>query len=375
MAIRKLDELYTVDSKGKTRVWYVEIDGDKIRNVAGIYGGNLVESGWKLMKAKNVGKVNESTPEQQAEVEAAALYDKQLAQGGYHRDIANASISTYFEPMLAKTYADMVPIDYKQAVFSQPKLDGHRCIARADGLYTRQGKVYMSVPHISMALYDFFKANPDAVLDGELYNHDLKDDFNQLSSIVRKQKPDLADLEKSADVIQYHIYDIFIADMSFSNRFGALSRMFDANDFPDCLQLVDTTYVSDQEELDTLYATYLTNRYEGQMVRYNRAYENKRSKHLIKRKEFFDQEYRILDVVEGEGNWAGLAKSLTIELEDGTQASSGIRGNREFAAKLLVNKHLYVGTGYATVRFPNKTPDGKPRFPVAVDLHQGKRAD
>ena len=37
------------------------------------------------------------------------------------------------------------------------------------------------------------------------------------------------------------------------------------------------------------------------------AYENKRTKQLLKRKEFQDAEFKIVEIVEGIGNRAGMA--------------------------------------------------------------------
>lgn len=368
-----MPEIFKTDSKGKIRVWWCEVDGDQIRNVSGIYGGKLVESGWKKMKEKNVGRSNQTSVEEQAKLETQALYDKQLAQGGYKPTIEQADEKTYIEPMLAQKYAD-ITLDFNQAMFSQPKLDGHRCIATKDGLFTRKGKKYVSVPHIHLALFEVFQKNPALILDGELYNHDLHDDFNKISSLVRKTKPDVSDLEETEKLVQYHIYDIVDPQKKTIDRQQDLFDIFEEFKLEDSIVRVDTTYVSDQEELDNLYAKYISQGYEGQMVRYNTRYEMKRTGNLIKRKEFFDEEGLILDIIEGEGNWAGMAKSLLVQLKDGVIASSGIRGNQAFATELLVNKHLYLGNGSeATIRYPNKTPAGKPRFPVATAIYRGGR--
>ena len=73
--------------------------------------------------------------------------------------------------------------------YMQPKLDGVRCLFTAKGAFSRTGKQFMNVYHIEQQLKTFFAANPNAVLDGELYNHELKDDFEKIISLVRKTKP------------------------------------------------------------------------------------------------------------------------------------------------------------------------------------------
>ena len=71
----------------------------------------------------------------------------------------------------------------KWEAFIQPKLDGVRCLFTAKGAFSRTGKQFMNLWHIEVLLESFFAANPNAVLDGELYNHELKDDFEKIISL------------------------------------------------------------------------------------------------------------------------------------------------------------------------------------------------
>jgi ATP dependent DNA ligase domain. len=90
------------------------------------------------------------------------------------------------KPMLAYK-VDQKPIDWTTKVYLQPKLDGVRCIFTKDGAYSRAGNEFKNVAHIKYDLTDFFRKHPNAVLDGELYNHALKDNFEKIISLVRKQ--------------------------------------------------------------------------------------------------------------------------------------------------------------------------------------------
>ena len=115
--------------------------------------------------------------------------------------------------MLAQKYEDRKD-GLVYPLYSQPKLDGIRCIVSWDdnnGLVakTRNGKVIDAVPHILNSLELFFINDPDAVLDGELYNHDLKDNFNKITSLVRKQKP----VRSASDT-----------DASFTKKQGAFEK-------------------------------------------------------------------------------------------------------------------------------------------------------
>ena len=121
-----------------------------------------------------------------------------------------------------------------------------------------------------------------------------------------------------------------------------------------------------------MYGEYTQSGYEGQMVRQDTPYECKRSKNLLKRKEFITEEYTVVRVEEGQGNWSGYAKKFVLVLENGTQFSSGVRGSQ---AQL---KALWESTEkptWVTCRYFELSNDGIPRFPVVIDYGTGKRED
>jgi len=349
------DPIFKRDSTGKVRTWQYEVQGDRWRTIAGLLDGQKVVSGWTTCFPKS-----QPTAEEQALFEAKAEETKKLERD-YHRNIEDIDTPNYFKPMLAHKYEG----DIKFPVFAQPKLDGIRCIATAKGLFSRQGKRIFGVPHIEEFLEPYFIKNPDLVLDGELYNHSLKDDFNKITSIVRKQQPTDEDLRVSASLIEYHVYDVPSHPGAFMERYWFLYKLLGAAHHT--VLLVETVHVGTQNLLDHLFTDWVINGYEGQMIRINGSYEQKRSKNLLKRKEFLDEEFEVLAIEEGIGNWAGFAKRVICRLPDGRVFGAGVKGSQEFTRKLLEDRDHYVGKT-ATVRFFNYTPDGVPRFPVAVDF-------
>ena len=107
------------------------------------------------------------------------------------------------------------------------------------------------------------------------------------------------------------------------------------------------------------------------MVRNNARYENKRSKNLLKRKEFITEEFDVVEVLEGSGNWAGYAKHFV--LTDGTNTfKSGVRGNQATLKELLEQE---VKPTWVTCRYFERSPDNIPRFPVVIDWGVGERND
>ena len=374
--IEQLPKLYKRDSKGKTRVWEVEVgysndDYAGIRTVAGLDNGKKVTSEWNLSEAKNVGKSNSTTAYTQAQAEAKALWDKRIEKE-YFVDIGMIDSYDKFDPMLA---GDYTKVKVKPTSgYSQPKLDGIRCIANSKGLWTRTGKPITSCPHILEEVRDLLESNPNVTLDGELYNHELKQDFNKIVSLVRKTKFTDDDLAESQRLVQYHVYDIHCStnpDVTFSVRNVELEE-YVTDSFDEYVHIVPTTFYNDQDELDELYSAYTADGYEGQMVRLDEKYENKRSKYLLKRKEFITEEFEVISMEEGQGNWSGHTKRFILRLEDGREVGAGVRGNQDQLSKLWESQET---PSWATLRYFDLTPDGIPRFPVVIDYGVGERDD
>jgi DNA ligase-1 len=382
----EFQKLYKQTATGATQVWFQEINpvGDSFRTVSGQLNGKLVYSEWTVCTAKNIGKANGTTPQQQCQLEVEANYKKKLAQGNYKDSLDEDSLSqdNYVKPMLAKKFGeDYTPtsVDYtKGLVYSQPKLDGIRCIATQQGLFSRQGKSIVSAPHIHEALKPLFDKYPGLVFDGELYTDKLVNDFNKIISLTRKTKPTVEDLKESRELIQYHVYDLVAAQKttkaSFADRYEFLDGLI-AELNSDYVALVETKKVRDTRDLDELFQVYLEMGYEGQMVRLSTTpYENKRTKQLLKRKEFEEEEFLIHDIEEGTGNRSGMAGTIYLKKQDGAVFGSGVRGNRDSYRELLQNKTKYIGT-LASVRFQNYTPDGVPRFPVVVKFWMSSKRE
>ena len=189
--IEKLQTLYKIDTQERLREWTMNIDGDKFYAIKGLVEGKKTQDKPTLATPKNVGRANETTGESQARFEAQAKFKKKL-DTGYALTKEEAKVKKYYEPMLALNYKDRKG-ELTYPLYSQPKLDGIRCVVRQEDDViigrTRNGKEIECIPHILDSLKGFFMAFPNAVLDGELYNHEYKDNFNKITSLVRKQKP------------------------------------------------------------------------------------------------------------------------------------------------------------------------------------------
>jgi DNA ligase-1 len=361
-----LDRIYKRDVSGNTRVWWAEVGEGEWegcwRSHYGALGGQIQTTEWTRVELRSQSTINN-----QALFYAKAEMNKKL-RIDYRLDIddINEQRFSLIKPMLAKKY-----IGWQRPCFAQPKLDGVRCLANVNGLWSRSNLQLVSTPHIEGELKAFFEEHPEIILDGELYNHNLHDNFNKIISLAKKTVPEFADLEESAELIEYWIYDMFDLenpDSIFEERWDYLhDNLFNFDHNINMIVATPTKFVTTEDELDIYNQELLLDGFEGQIVRHNVQYEQKRSDKLLKRKEFVDEEYELKEILEGEGQWSGYAKVAVCHLGDGREFRAGISGTQEFTLQLLEDKEKYNSV---TIKYQALTPDGIPRFPVAIKFHE-----
>ena len=232
------------------------------------------------------------------------------------------------KPMLAYPVSDK-PINYEDKIFMQPKLDGVRCVIQYEQVdhfsrpikyevkaYSRTGKPWLNIEHILFNLKPWFALNPHIVLDGELYNHDLRDDFNKIISLVRKSKPTDQDRLDAEKMIQFNCYDIIDESLTFEER-----NLFIRDNVPrnHCVYHVNTVYAYDDKHAKANHKINLDNGYEGSILRTNDKYACKRSHNLRKFKDFHDAEATLTGGVEGKGKRIGTIGKFTAVDSEGNE--------------------------------------------------------
>jgi DNA ligase-1 len=270
------------------------------------------------------------------------------------------------KPMLAHKVNE-TRIDFSEKVFIQPKLDGVRCIFTKDGAYSRTGKEFHNLQHIKIDLEKFFDQQPNAVLDGELYNHDLRDDFEQIISLVRKQKPTDEDRLNAHRLIQYHIYDMIAEGPSYEDRLNWLlsSKYL----WSDSVISVDTLEVHGYNGAEVVHKVFLNKGYEGSILRLNGPYEQKRSYNLQKFKDFSDTEATIIGYEAGKGKFTGLIGKFLMVDDDGNKFGCPIGKGYNYSDRryILDNIHDYIGK-VATFTYFERTKAGSYRHPLYKTL-------
>jgi DNA ligase-1 len=361
--MNKLPTLYKYTATGATQEWTIFSEDGSFWTVSGQTDGKKVTSAKTSCTGKNVGRKNATTPNEQALREAQARWQKKRDEG-YIDDVdaLDGAGAGRVDPMLAKNYSDYKD-ELQFPVYCQPKLDGLRCIVTRHGAYSRKWKPFSTLQHIRDALQPIFDKYPTILaFDGEMYSHELKDNFEEIVSIVKQPKATAEDIAKCKELVQYHIYD-YVPTEEYSTLVYK-SRDLDLDvaliDAPSCLRRVKTTLVWSQEELDEQYNSCSVDGYEGQMIRTDAPYQQKRTKYLLKRKDFVDEEFLIVGYKEGKGNREGCI-TLRLCTKDGKEFDSVPVGGVEYLQDLW-QKRLQLPGLYATVKYQNLSSDGIPRF-------------
>lgn len=382
--------LYKLDKKGKLIEWTIENDDRSYWTTTGQVGGKLTKTLPTYCEGKNVGRANETTVAQQVELEVASKVKKQMDLG-YTEE---KPTGRRFDVSLAAKYVDRKEkgrLDFPYIY--QPKLDGLRCYIRLedDGklhCYSRNHKEYLSVPHLlsDPTINSIFEEFPDIILDGELYNHNLKNDFNKIVSLVKKTKPTDFDRFESSRLIYFNCFDCFFQNqpelpfitrnkllMEKARRHGDQRIAFVTSASIGDMNPDGNLMLHSEEEVESKIREYIEKGYEGIMLKKDVPYFFGRSNELLKYKFFKDEEYKLVGIEDGKGNLAGIASIAWLEDERGVRFKAGITGNQDYARNLFITREQHYGK-MATVKYQELTPlnedgtGGVPRFGKMISI-------
>ena len=266
------------------------------------------------------------------------------------------------KPMLAHKY-DEAKINWSLPVYIQPKLDGVRCLFTKDGAFSRTGKQFKNLAHIELALISFFKQHPNVVLDGELYNHKLKRDFEKIISLVRKQKPTADDRLDAQHLVQFHVYDYI--DDKYDNYQIRMAQLACSDIYDAQIKHVPTLLADSYSYARTLHEEFLEDGYEGSIIRLNGKYKHGRSYDLMKFKDFSDAEATIVGYELGKGKRTGTLGKFLMMDDEGVKfgCPPGKGYSYKDLSKMLLNINDYIGQR-ATFTYFQRTQAGSYRHPL-----------
>tara|TARA_Y100000593_G_scaffold21384_1_gene42868 strand:+ start:624 stop:1799 length:1176 start_codon:yes stop_codon:yes gene_type:complete len=370
------ETLYGITKTGATYEWNIKVveilaepqNHGNIIITRGLLTGRKTSTIETIESGKNIGKVNETTPVGQAIFNAESKRNKKLDSGyDYTIEGSQAKFNDLLKPMLAQSY-EKHKKKLKYPCYTQPKLDGIRCLARRVGdvvtLYSRKGKVLDLVPHVNEALLKVLDDGDCA--DGELYTYGW--DFQKIISAIKKTN-------ENTTGIQYWIYDLpnmKNRDEPFSERFSwpKRNKILKAQGFNGCLIPVETPQCETEEQLMMYEDRYIKRGFEGSMARNkdSKYLFGYRSKDLLKVKRFLDDEYEITGFTDGISIETGCL-IFTCKTKDGQEFSVRPIGTHDERKEMFKKGDTYIGK-LLTVKYQELSNDGVPRFPVGLHIRE-----
>jgi ATP-dependent DNA ligase len=262
MSSTSFPTLFGESSQGKRKVWSIRVDVRDVDCVTagvivshhGYENGKMVVAERVVTVGKNLGKKNETTPVQQAISEAQSSWNKKKDAGYAPAGAAPAGSSSASDADVASAHSapaafasntaasatapatvtdapavgaakaplPMLAQDFNKRgksivfpCFAQKKLDGVRCVAMPNGLFSRNGKKFPHLEHIRDEV-----AKLGVVLDGELYSDELT--FQEIVGLVKKETLRAGDAEKMAK-IHLCVYDMIVEGVSNKDRNARLT--------------------------------------------------------------------------------------------------------------------------------------------------------
>lgn len=369
--MKKLPILYKKTKKGQTQTWEIKVEGDAFFSQEGILGGKISVNKPTVCQGKNLGKANETSPNEQAILEAIAKHTKKLNEG-YADSIKGLESVTYEEPMLAKQWEDFVE-KMVYPVWVDDKRNGVRCSFKNGILISRKNKVFNTVPHLIKELKAFSEKYPNIFVDGELYNEEYRENLNRLIKLVsvniklKDLTPEL--LSESEEIVQFHIYDAYgyeevTKNTPFIERRNKIKELIGKSKF---LYVLPYKVCANKQEVEELRNESRKLKREGIIIRWGDCpYEHKRSKFLLKYKNFDKDDFEVVKIEEGKGNWVGCAKRIILKLKapskrGDTTFDSNVEGSMEEMRELFQNRKKYIGK-MASIEFQGYSEYGIPQI-------------
>lgn len=290
---------------------------NKLADYIGIVMVESFQDGGKVRDAKpteilrgvNIGKANETNCLSQAFKEAFSKYmdhKKKTTSSA----VEAVEIPVRPPPMLLQAYnknkqSILGDEEFKLGITVQRKFDGVRVVIYEDNgivCYSRSTDPYTGFTFIEAEMAKLienkralFKSKP--YFDGELYKFGVP--LNIISGLARGKSA------RDTSILEYHIYDVFFPDniaMPYAERRAILEQFFDQE--TDKVKKVDSVTVHSHDELEAVYKEYLTEGFEGAILRRNdKPYEyslnGKHSYNVLKMKPIFDSEYEVISYIGG----------------------------------------------------------------------------
>ena len=360
MEVKKLPTLYGMDTKGRIKEWKIATEGDQIITLSGLQGGALTQT-VAYAEAKNVGRANETSAEEQAEKQALSKW-KAKHKKQYREQISELG----YLPVLPQLALDYLKAGHRATypAIAQPKLNGMRGLRNNNdhSFRSRENNVIRTLPHIEKQLRWLEENCPYFFgrIDGEFYIHGY-----HLSDIISLIKRHQEDEEK----LSFYIFDIHMKGLPQQERIDGLELIqtwmanneeYVAMHAPN-IKAIESVVVNSEAEFIGYQHRWERKGFEGAMLRDPKAeYASGPAKTtaIFKRKSFQDSEFEIEDISEGSEGRAILHFTA-----NGRPFKAEMVGSDEVTAEVFRNRASYIGKR-ATVKYQELSKYGVPTIGV-----------
>lgn len=354
--------LYGKTSTGKIKQWSVYTEGSVVTVAHGQLGGKITSKSYTA-EPKNIGRSNETTAEEQAEIEALAKWTKQL-KNGYYKTKEEAENHVPSTPMKCQDYKD-----YADRVlfpgYAQYKLNGLRSMINMQGeCLSKAGEVYKLPPHWE-EIPTFIKEVVGHPLDGEVFAGLGILSLQQINSAWKKHNA-------NTPLLKYYVYDVPVPSVPFEKRvqvLAALKEVVEDKGLDELICVVHTEYIENQEQFDEFYAKALREKAEGVVYRNAQGvYEfDKRSYDVIKRKPRQTLEVKVVSA-KRDKNGDGV---LTGEMENGKVVEFLMRKDSDETINYRKEENALTLIGqFVEIEYEEFSDEGIPTKPVGVRVRK-----
>jgi DNA ligase 1 len=268
--------------------------------------------------------------------------------------------------MLAHTYKDLKTGKIRSAPkgtiqapdgwYASEKYDGYRAIWTGQDFVSRNGNIFVTPQWFK----DWF--SNDEALDGELF---IGRESFEKHGILRRTIPNDDEWKKAN--IKFQIFDSPTLKGDFETRQLKIQKIIDDSckkkGVGECpLKYTVQTKIRDEKHLYSIFDKLTKKGAEGVMIRSPHSpYETKRSSHLLKVKQLFDDECKIIGFQEGSGKYKGMLGAFKCQLMTNKDIKFNISGMDDTVRKNYLKTHP-IGT-IVTFTYMGLSVKGVPRHP------------
>lgn len=426
--------VFSINTKGASLVWsvFIELHKDNIpiqikdefllpqKQLDQGITGYLMTSSYQISKSgvqgtprkgvkptivktgKNLGKKNETNVLTQVLRDALSKYNSKLKKGTQKKQTSSFNMPP---PMLVAKLDNSIKAtikdnDFENGITVQRKFNGVRAVSYYDTksekivIYSRTGREYLGLKNIKSDLLPILSKSKysSIYLDGELYIHGKS--LRQISGQARK--------EEDNNNLQYIIYDCFnpndlsIKSIDRQNIIDEIVEKIGESH----VKRAENFKVKNRQDMFNLAARFVKEKYEGAIARKdNEVYEygknNYHSSNLVKIKQIFDAEFKVVGFAEGiKGKDVGALIWICEVDKEHIKILDDITFNvvpKDMTYKLRYHifKHLHddMGNGKTrfetdfknkkiTIEFPDRsTKTGKPNQAKALGFRSNDDSD